>query len=417
MRALLVAFVLLVAVCSHARAEVLAREGQGYLERLEHGGLVLHLRGTAYEMGFQHGRLLGDMARRTMERIVDNKGELGKSDEYQAYLLMRPLMHDMLRPNLPARFVEEMRGLAEGAGVPFEDVEAGNLFPEAFHCSGIALRGAATHDGSLYHVRILDYMTRLGLQDNAVVIVHQPTEPGLRSWINVGFAGFIGTVTGMNDAQVAIGEMGGGGLGHWDGVPMALLMRDALERADTLEEALEVFRTSKRTCEYYYVISDGKTRDAVGMWTTPDVLETILPGESYALFEGMRPRGGAADGKAFARGVKVEASEHRLLFKGKDGVRGFVAMQPADTLVLSGHDRYQHFIERLMPRFGQVNETVLMDLVKRPVSMGSNLHVAIFHPETLEVWVALAAADGSPACDQPYLRYALSEALAAPGPK
>lgn len=416
MRATLVALGLLLAVCSHASAEVLAREGQGYLERLGHGGLVLHLRGTAYEMGRQHGRLLGDMVRQTLQKIVDNQDELGKSPEYQAYLLMRPLMHDMLRPHIPARMLEEMRGLAEGAGVAYEDIEAANLFPEAFHCSGIALRGAATHDGSLYHVRILDYMTRLGLQDAAVVIVHQPTEPGLRSWINVGFAGFIGTVTGMNEAQVAIGEMGGRGLGHWDGVPMAMLMRDALERAGTLDEALEVFRASKRTCEYYYVISDGKTRDAVGLWTTPDVLETIRPGESYAMFEGMRPRGGAADGKAFARGVRVEAGEHRVVFRGEDGVQGFIALQPADVLVLSGYDRYQHFMERLKPHYGKVDEQVLMDVVKRPVSMSSNLHVAIFHPETLEVWVALAAPDGSPACDQPYRRYSLAESLAA-GPK
>lgn len=420
MRVLFVGLALLLAACcsaSQARAEVLAREGQGYLERLDHGGLVLHLKGTAYEMGFQHGRLLGDLARQSMQRIVDAQGDLAKSDEYQAYLLMRPLMHDMLRPHIPARFIEEMRGLAEGAGVSYEVVEAGNLFPEAFHCSGIALRGAATHDGSLYHVRILDYMTRLGLQDTAVVIVHQPAEEGLRSWINVGFAGFVGTVTGMNDAQVAIGEMGGGGLGHWDGLAMSLLMRDALERAGTLEEALEVFRSTKRTCEYYYVISDGKTRDAVGLWTTPEVLETIRPGETYSLFSGLRPRGGAADGKAFAGGLRVETSEHRVVFKGQRGVEGFLALQPADTLVLSGYDRYEHFMTRLEPRYGQVDEAVLMELVKRPVSMGSNLHVAIFHPETLRVWVAVAASDGAPACDQPYLRYSLAEALAGPGSK
>lgn len=401
---------LLLLLAAPLHAEVLAREGQGWLERQENGGLVLHLKGSPYEMGLQHGRLMGDQARRTLQRIIDNQEELGKSDEYQAYLLMRDLMHDMLRPHIPARFVEELRGLAEGAGVPFEQVEAANLFPEAFHCSGIALRGEATHDGSLYHVRILDYMTRLGLQDSAVVIVHQPD--GHHAWMNVGFAGFIGSVTGMNDAQVAVGEMGGGGLGHWDGVPMAFLLRDALERGGTLAEALEVFRASKRTCEYYYVISDGKTRDAVGIWATPDAFETIRPGESYAMFEGLRPRGGAAAGKAFARGLRVEAGPHRVLLRGERGVEGFIALQPADTLVLSGPDRYGHFVERLAARHGEVDERVLMELVKRPVSMGSNLHVAIFHPETLEAWVAVAAPDGSPACDQPYLRFSLREALA-----
>jgi hypothetical protein len=391
-----------------ALADVVAREGKGWLEKRADGNLVLHLRGTPYEMGFQHGRLLQAQVKGTIQRVMHPEGKLAEAPEYTAYLMMRGLMHDMLRKHLPARFVEEMRGLAEGAGVEYAEVEAGNLFPEAFHCSGIALRGAATKDGSLYQVRILDYMTMLGLQDSAVVIVHEP-EGGLQRWMNVTFAGFIGSVTGMNAAQVSIGEMGGEGVGYWDGVPMSFLIRDALERAGTLDEALAVFRGTKRTCEYYYVISDGKTREARGLWTTPEVCETIAPGESYAMFEGMRPKIGAAGGKAFGRGLKVEAGPFGLTFRGQDGVKGFVALQPQDVLVLSGPDRYGHFLERLAPRMGQVDEQVLMDLVKRPVSMKSNLHVAIFHPETLEVWVAVAAKDGAPACDQPYARYSLRE--------
>jgi isopenicillin-N N-acyltransferase like protein len=404
----------LLLTCASARADVVAREGEGYLERREDGGLVLHLKGSAYDMGVQHGRLLKDVITSNIQRIVDNQGDMGKSDEYMAYRMMRPMMHDMLRKHIPERFKEEMRGLSDGSGVSYADIEAGNLFPAAFHCSGIAMRGAATHDQSLYHVRILDYMTALGLQDAALVIIHQPD--GLRSWLNVGFAGFIGSVTGMNDAQVAIGEMGGGGLGYWDGLEMPFLIRDALERSSTLDEALELFRTTPRTCEYYYVISDGKTRDAVGIWATTQVFETIRPGEDYALFEGMRPRGAAADGKAFGRDMKVKVDEFRITFKGENDVEGFMALQPPDTLVMSGADRYNAFMNAMKPHYGKIDAQVLMELVKRPVSMGSNLHVAIFHPETLEVWVAVAASDGSPACDQVYRRYDLRAEL-APGPK
>ena len=43
---------------------------------------------------------------------------------------------------------------------------------------------------------------------------------GARRIVNVSYAGFIGSVTGMNEKQVAIGEMGGGGQGKWDGTPM-----------------------------------------------------------------------------------------------------------------------------------------------------------------------------------------------------
>ena len=36
-----------------------------------------------------------------------------------------------------------------------------------------------------------------------------------------------------------------------------------------LESARKIFRNAKRTCEYYYVISDGKTPDAYGVQATP----------------------------------------------------------------------------------------------------------------------------------------------------
>ena len=57
-------------------------------------------------------------------------------------------------------------------------------------------------------------------------------------------------------------------------------------------------------------------------------------------------------------------------------------------------------------------EPDLMDLIKRPVSMSENLHCVIFHPQTLEAWVAVAAPDGSPACNQRYYHYRLPAAKA-----
>jgi hypothetical protein len=402
--ALLLALAVAVGAAAQER-EVVATEGKGRLER-QNGQLVLYVKGSPYEMGFQHGRLLKDLVRAGVQAISDNQGELGKSKEYRAYKLMRPVMHMMLRRHIPERIKEEMRGVADGAGLDYDDVEAANLFPEAFHCSGIAVMGKATKNGSLYHVRILDYMTKAGLQDMSVVMMYDPD--GYHRWANVGFAGFIGSVTGMNERQIGIGEMGGRGLFHWNGVPMAFLMRDALERADTLDEAVGIFRDASRTCEYYYVISDGKIPDARGLWTTPSDFEEMAPGGTYGFVTAERPRGNAADGKSFLKSPKLERGDHRILFKDKENkVEGFIAIQPEDCVVLSGYDRYQHFIDRLMPKYGQVDERALMEMIKRPVSMGSNLHCAIFRPDTLELWVAVAASDGSPACNQTYHRYQL----------
>jgi len=75
--------------------------------------------------------------------------------------------------------------------------------------------------------------------------------------------------------------MGGRGEGNWDGKPMAQLVREVMENADTLEQAVEIMRKSPRTCEYYYVISDGKGRKAVGVKATSKVFETVEMGAAH----------------------------------------------------------------------------------------------------------------------------------------
>ena len=112
-----------------------------------------------------------------------------------------------------------------------QDIIVANFIPELFHCSGFALSGSATKDGTLYHGRILDYGCDWRLQEHAVLTVAEPR--GKIPFVNVTYAGFVGSVTGMNAERISIGEMGGRGMGHWDGVPMAFLVRMVLEEADT----------------------------------------------------------------------------------------------------------------------------------------------------------------------------------------
>ena len=85
----------------------------------------------------------------------------------------------------------------------------------------------------------------------------------------------------MNAERVSIGEMGGRGMGHWEGVPMAFLVRMVLEEADTLDRGIAIFRDNPRTCEYYFVIADGKTGKAVGMEACWNTFGVIGMGESH----------------------------------------------------------------------------------------------------------------------------------------
>ena len=346
---------------------VVAREGNGLLEEVD-GTRVLVLRGTPEEMGHQHGVLMKKAIHRLVNQILFGVG-VGSSFEEGEWVLGKiEAAQKRLDPFMDERYFREMDSLASAADLPREEVRLANFFPEMFHCSGFAIFGKATADGQLYHGRILDYMRGMGLEQSAVVMVFQPDQGN--AWVNVGYAGFIGSVTAMNEKHLAMGEMGGRGQGHWDGKPMAELVREVMEKANTLDEAVAIMRKGPRTCEYYYVISDAKSNRAVGIAATPDKFETIWPGQSHPLLPHAIP----------------------------------------DAVLMSAGDRYEELARRVQANYGKFDAASARDLMTRPVCMKSNLHCALFEPGSLDFWVANADSK-SPAAQCRYTHYNLAELL------
>ena len=357
---------------SRGETKTLARCGAGFLEEVD-GYRVLHIKGEPYEMGYQQGALLHDDIRENVRFLFEVKAkelkvELGGVKLLDPKRVIKGIVSQQ-RKHISERFFDEMRGIADGAGLAVEDIVIANFIPELFHCSGFAISGSATKDGTLYHGRILDYGCDWRLQEHAVLTVAEPR--GKIPFVNVTYAGFIGSVTGMNAERVSIGEMGGRGMGHWDGVPMAFLVRMVLEEADALERGIAIFHDNPRTCEYYFVIADGETGKAVGMEASWNVFTVIGMGETH-------PR-----------------LPHAL----------------KDAVVLSAGDRYQELARRVEKGLGTFDAGSARHLMDRPVAMKSNLHSVLFETTTTRFWVANASRDGKPAADQPYHEFQLSELL------
>jgi hypothetical protein len=346
---------------------LVASEGKGRLE--EHDGTrVLFLEGTPEEMGRQQGVLLKKEIRRVVDRILYGVG-VGSSFEKGRWFFGE--IEEAVRrtgPFVDPRHTREMDALADAAGLDREEVRLANFFPELFHCSGFALLGKSTVGERIYHGRVLDYLRGVGLEENAVVMVVRPDKG--HAWVNLGYAGFIGSVTAMNEKQVAIGEMGGRGEGNWDGRPMAQLMRDVMEQAATIDEALDLMRRTPRTCEYYYVLSDAKSRRACGIKATPSEFEVVWTGESP-------PQ---------------------------------LAEPVADTVLLSAGDRYKELVRRVKDGFGRFDAPAALELMSRPVCMTSNIQSVLFAPDTLDFWVANADSSRV-ASETRFTKYNLRELL------
>jgi hypothetical protein len=344
-----------------------ARTAHGELRWNGDQRLVL-LTGTPTDIGRAHGTLLKAEARRCADSALYMVG-LGATVATGKWF-PDELRHAYARlsPHIPADHKAETDALADAAGISRQEGRLANVFPELFHCSGFALFGKATIDGKLYHGRVLDYMTMVGLQDCATTFVIAPFNK--IPFANVGYAGFVGSVSGMNAKQISLGEMGGRGQGQWDGTPMATLMRRALEECSTLDEVKTLWSTNPRTCEYYYVFADGKIPDAVACSATPQRCDFLKPGEP-----------------------------HELLGPGIP-----------DAVVLSAGSRLTELRKRVEEGYGKFDADRAMTLMCRPVAMKSNLHDVLFVPQDGIFYVSNAN-HFAPAADLPYAKYDLGELL------
>ncbi len=342
---------------------------------VEHGELrwidgqrVCLLNGSPEQIGKAHGELLKPEATKCIDSVLYAFGTINTIRTGTWFRDDLLLAYQKLESHIPERHKAETAALAASLEVDNDLAQALNVFPELFHCSGFAVFNSATVDGKLYHGRVLDYMTTIGLQDCATTFIVKPER--YLPFANIGYAAFIGSVSGMNAEAISLGEMGGGGEGQWDGVPMATLMRRALEECDTLQEVKDLWTNNPRTCEYYYVFADGKTNEAVGVAAYPDSVEFIMPGQSH---------------ERLGSGIP-------------------------DAVVLSAGSRLELLRERVTEKHGKLDADAAMWLMSRPVAMQSNLHNVLFVPADGIFYVANASYK-QPAAERPYVKLNLKELL------
>lgn len=337
---------------------------------------VLVLRGTAHQMGLDHGRLLADAVKTVVTETLVWTHKSGLS---RAQLTA---ISDASWPHIPVAYKDEMRGLAEASGVSFIDLRLLHAMPSKFHCSGAAAAGPATVDGKLYHTRSLDYSLDIGvtdrMQNHALLIVRQP-DGALASAVPA-WAGFLGSVTGINTAGITIGEMGSASRDEdYAGIPMIFMVREALRRARTLEQALEVFRRGPRTCGFNFIIGSGDERKAVALEVTRGQVFVAGLGDPA---ENVAPHTAMAD--------MVRRTNH---FVGRNTAK--TQRRPGEgydprAYMAGSWKRYQLITGYLERMRGRLDAQTMIALLRKYPSGHECLHQAVMCGTDRKIWVAQA---------------------------
>ena len=223
---------------------------------------VLTLHGTHYEAGLAHGRalrepireLVGLWKRDTQERFgID-------ADEFLSRFMNQGDFLPAIRKWCPG-LLEEVRGIADGAGIPFATMLAYQLVDEAWvmggslsgeKCTTIGLGRSAGHPCCI--AQNLD-IPRF-YHGHQLLLCLRDTESGLEQDV-LTFPGYIGAC-GLNSKSVGVGANALSDLRYTpNGLPVSFIVRSLLE-CRTGAAAVAFLRAIRHVAPQNYVVGDGR---------------------------------------------------------------------------------------------------------------------------------------------------------------
>lgn len=351
---------------------------------------VIYVSGTAYERGYQHGALLREEVRSNLLTLWESAVDKFRSEELFAESFER------MRPFIPQEYIDEMHGLAHGSKLPLSVIHGIHALPEMSEwggkkrlkkvvkdmmdgvlgtsCSNFCVGGAATADGKMYTVRILDWgLHRISrLHDYPLILVSNP-DVGVPSAV-IGWVGFLGAISGINAQSITLGEMGYGDPENetMRGKPMPFLLRDVLTHTTNLPEVRSVIRDSVGTNSFVFLMSDGKT-GASEMY--------VRDRDRFVVFE---PGADVADKEKTFPGIKD---------------------------VLYGGHYEEKMTALLRDNRGRITPELIMKQLIPEMAMPSNFQNVLYEPKSLKFWVTNAKDKSTRAAEQPYTFFDFGEAL------
>ncbi len=251
----------------------------------ERGIWEFHLTGEPFSLGYAHGRLGTRLVLETEQYMF---GEMHRYVPSTAALAMIRLGVLLRYRNLPQHISPALRlefaGMAEG-----QPDEHGDFLPiyhrivfyHALHditqtlehspmlgCTALTAAGSATRDGHMLIGRNFDFEGPPIFDRDKAVLLFKP--PGKLAFASVAWAGMVGVVTGLNVEGIYASVNALRSDDKSDhGVPVELLLREVLESAHSLDEAIAIIKKQPVLVPDLYLLADGKTGESAVVERSP----------------------------------------------------------------------------------------------------------------------------------------------------
>lgn len=356
---------------------------------------IVELSGKPYDLGHQHGSALGPRVRGNVERAFALMNQYSPGNDRSAIL---KAAKRFVRPaeEWNAGLVEEIRGIADGAGVKFEEAFALNCLTElsmnvgdfgsSLGCTCFCAQAPTTKDGGLFIGQNQDLWAPW-CRDYFSVLKIAPSK-GPRVTITT-LAGMVGMV-GMNSEGLALVGNGLSVKGNQVGVPIMMFMRGALQQK-TIGEVMGLFTKSKRASPLNILVGDSNGEFYDFELAAKDYESFYIGEGSYAHSNNcwspkLKERETVQDG-IFYPDTVVRVNRMRKLLRTNEGR---VGLEEAKAF-LSDHVNYPRSICRHPDP--SIPESQWQDQWETTASV-------IMEPRRSKLWIAA----GNP-CEEEYVQY------------
>lgn len=234
------------------------------------------LKGNSYERGVSYGEQAAD----AIKRCIDHYAEYIKKStgmDWETACEGAKIFEESIR-NFRPEYIDEMKGIAQGAGVPYEEILAINCRSELYamkgglqqECTAFAIMPSASRNG---HVLAGQNWDNCYGQRDCMVVVHiyQEDKPDIILFTEAGFIGG----KGMNSNGLSLTLNALETNFNSKGVPLHLKMRAALDSCH-IAKAYESVAKPLSTVGANLIITSG---DGVALSAelTPDGVDAVLP--------------------------------------------------------------------------------------------------------------------------------------------
>jgi predicted choloylglycine hydrolase len=169
---------------------------------------MLEVSGDNYEMGLQYGALLKpeilqalDSWKKILVWMTDDMGI-----PYPVMLAYAKMQIREMAARLPQEYRDEMRGVSDGSGVPYDTVAMCSLFydfGEGMGCTGLLMKGSG---GAILQGRNNDTASYGGEEFARMTVIVRHSPKGRNSFVHMDQPLYLGVETGYNDKGLSFGE-------------------------------------------------------------------------------------------------------------------------------------------------------------------------------------------------------------------